>query len=398
MTAIPDAVAFFDTFAPGFRIDTTEIRTAAKTNWYARTPMGLAILRYEECAALLRNRRLVHGIMDRLAYQGLTGGPFMDWMRRGLLALEGEQHDRLRRLVSKAFTQRSVERLRPFMRTKAHELVDRFVHDGECEFMTAFADPYPAWVISELLGIPAADFDRFLGWATDLGLGFGAECAQHLERVEVGLAGLYACCDHLLAQRRRDPGDDLISALTAVEQAGDRLSTDEVRALVVMLVFGGQDTTRNQLGLAMATFSEHPDQWRLLADRPELAESAVEELMRVNPTVPAISRVAIEDFTFQGLHFPAGTHIWLFVGAAHHDPSTFSDAPFDITAKRPAQLGFGGGMHYCLGALLARVEMREALPILACRLGAPMVAGPVSWRAHLGIHGPVTLPLRFGTG
>jgi len=320
---------------------------------------------------------------------------FADWLRAMLLNLEGHPHQRQRQLVSKAFTQRSVDVLRPFMRAKAHELVDGFADDGSCEFMTTFADPYPAWVIAELLGIPAERFTAFLGWATDMGLGFSPNAAAEQDRIDAAVAGLYACCDELTAQRREDPGEDLISALIKAEVDGERLSAAELRILVSTLVFAGQDTTRNQLGLAMTTFTQHPEQWRLLAQRPELASTAVEELMRVNPTTPVIGRMATEDFTFQGVDIPAGTQIALFVAAANTEPDTFGDAPFDITAQRPAQLTFGGGIHYCLGVWLARTEMREALPILASRLGDIALAEPVPSRPHLGITGPITLALRF---
>ncbi|MGH3429308.1 MAG: cytochrome P450, partial [Mycobacteriales bacterium] len=175
----------------------------------------------------------------------------------------------------------------------------------------------------------------------------------------------------------------------------ERLSAQELRILVSTLVFAGQDTTRNQLGLAMTTFTQHPEQWRLLARTPELASTAVEELMRVNPTVPVIGRMASEDFTFQDVDIPAGTHVALFVSAANTDPATFGDAPFDITTQRAAQLTFGGGIHHCLGISLARTEMREALPILASRLSDIALAGPVPTRPHIGITGPITLPLRF---
>lgn len=147
--------------------------------------------------------------------------------------------------------------------------------------------------------------------------------------------------------------------------------------------------------MALATFVEHPQQWRLLAERPELAGTAVEETMRVSPTTPVIMRVATEDFTFQGVTIPAGTHLVLLVAAANTEPETFGDAPFDITAKRTAQLTFGGGIHYCLGTWLARIKMQEALPILAARLPDLATAGPVTWRPHVGITGPITLPLRW---
>ncbi|MGH3784920.1 MAG: cytochrome P450 [Pseudonocardiaceae bacterium] len=293
---------------------------------------------------------------DLLTSYGVVSGPFADWLSATLLSVEGQTHQRLRRLVSAAFTQRSVDRLRPFMQTKAHELIDSFAGNGRCEFMTAFADPYPAWVIAELLGIPAERFDAFL---------------------------------------RENPGEDFISALIAAEADSQRLTSDEMRVMVNALVFAGQDTTRNQLGLAMTTFTQHPDQWRLLAERPELASTAVEELMRVHPVAPVIARLAVEDFTFQNLDIPAGTHLMLFVATANTESETFGDAPFDITAQRATHLSFGGGIHYCLGNWLARLEMREALPILASRLGDMELAGPVPSPPHVGITGPVILPLRF---
>lgn len=387
--------AFFDILDPEFRVDSPEVRAAADTSWWARTPIGIAVLRYQECVTLLRDRRLRHGSVDTLAAYGVTTGLFADWLRTMLLNLEGHAHQRQRQLVSKAFTQRSVDVLRPFMRAKAHELIDGFAGDGGCEFMTAFADPYPAWVIAELLGITAERFKAFLGWATDMGLGFSPTAAAARDRIDAAVAGLYSCCDELTAQRRANPDDDLISALITAEVDGQRLSTEELRILVSTLVFAGQDTTRNQLGLAMTTFTQHPEQWRLLARAPELASTAVEELMRINPATPLIGRVATEDFTFQDVDFPAGTHVALFVAAANTEPDTFGDAPFDITAPRAAQLTFGGGIHYCLGVWLARTEMREALPILASRLGDITLAGPVPSRPHVGITGPITLPLRF---
>ncbi|MGH3802355.1 MAG: cytochrome P450 [Pseudonocardiaceae bacterium] len=388
-------IALFDILDPAFRVDSPEVRAAADAGWWARTPIGIAVLRYQECLALLRDRRLRHGMRDLLTSYGVTSGAFSDWLSTMLLTLEGEPHQRQRRLVSTAFTQRSIDRLRTFMRAKAHELIGGFAGNGRCEFMTAFADPYPAGVIAELLGIPAERFTAFLGWATDMGLGFSPAAAAEQARIDAAVTGLYTCCDDLTAQRRANPGQDLISALIATETDGQHLTTDELRVMINTLVFAGQDTTRNQLGLAMTTFTQHPEQWRLLAQQPELASTAVEELMRVNPATPIITRLATEDFTFQNVDIPAGTHLTLFIATANTEPDTFGDAPFDITAQRPTQLTFGGGIHYCLGNWLARIEMREALPILASRLGDIALDGPVPSRPHLGITGPITLPLRF---
>jgi cytochrome P450 len=388
-------VAFFDLFDPVFQPDAPEVHAAREACWYARTPLGYAVLRYDEVAALLRDRRLRQGGVESLAAQGITTGPLADWMRMVILNIDGEQHARLRHLVSKAFTPRAVDALRPVMRTVTHELIDSFAARGECEFMTAFADPYPSRIICALLGIPRERYTQFHGWAIDFGLAFSYTVAEHLARIEAALQGLYACVDDLLAERRAAPGPDLISALIAAEESGDQLSDVELRVMVTGMVFAGQDTTRNQLGCALATFLEHPAQWARLAEAPTLAARAVEEVMRVRPAVPVIWRVAAEDFEFGGLRIAAGTFLSMFVAAAHTDPRVFGAAAFDISLERPAQLTFGGGIHYCLGAPLARAEMEEALPILAARLPTPELAGSVHWRPALGICGPVTLPIRF---
>jgi cytochrome P450 len=171
--------------------------------------------------------------------------------------------------------------------------------------------------------------------------------------------------------------------------------------MVFGLLVGGQDTTRNQLGLAMILFARHPDQWALLARRPELAARATEEVMRLAPAVPFVWRTAAKDVVWRDLALPAGTRLWLVVGAAQTDEATFGPdaATFDITAERPAQLAFGHGVHSCLGAALARAEIAEALPILATRLPDLELAGPPVLRPEIaGFAGPDRLAIRFAAG
>jgi len=388
-------VAFLDLFDPNFQPDAPEVLAAREACWYARTSLGYAVLRYDEAAALLRDRRLRQGGVESLAAQGITAVLLADWMRTSLLNLEGEPHGRRRRLVNQAFTPRAVDALRPTMRASAHALIDGFAAHGACEFMAAFADPYPSRLIAALLGIPPERYPDFHGWATDLGLLFSYAVAEHRPRIEAALLGLAACVDDLLAARRAAPGPDLISALIAAEEAGDQLSDVELRHLVTGLVFAGQDTTRNQLGCALATFLAHPAQWGRLAEEPDLVARAVEEVMRGRPAVPSIWRVATEDFAFNGLPIAADTFLSLLVASANTDPRVFGPEGFDITRERPAQLTFGGGLHACLGAPLARAELAEALPILAARLREPELAGAVPWRPALGISGPEALPIRF---
>jgi cytochrome P450 len=262
--------------------------------------------------------------------------------------------------------------------------------------MDAFADPYPARVICELHGVPPELHEAFRGWANDLGLAFSYTAAANLQRIESALSGLYAATDALLAQRSAEPRADLLSALIAAEADGDHLSPEELRTMVATLLFAGQDTTRHQLGNAIAVLLRHPEQWALLARRPELAAQAVEEVVRVAPTTPVTGRVATEDIEVDGVEIPADSHLTMFLAAGNTDPAAFGADPdrFDITVRRPAPLTFGAGIHYCLGANLARAEMAEALPLLARRLGPIQADGDPVWRPAMGIAGPVTLPIR----
>jgi cytochrome P450 len=388
-------VAYIDLFDPACRGDSPEVLAAREACWYARTPLGLAVLRYAECAALLRDRRLRPGNRENLAIQGITEGPLARWWDEILLNIEGADHSRLRRLVVGAFTALQVERLVPAMRRSAHELLDAVAGQRRCEFIAAFADPYPLQVICALLAIPERDTSAFAGWANDLGLAFGLAVPQFLPRIEVALAGLCDRVDDLIARRRREPGDDLVSDLIAVEEAGERLSDAELRMLVTGLIFAGTDTTRTQLGRAMVLFTQHPEAWALLRQRPELAANAVEEAMRLVGSSPVITRVAVEDLEVNGLRIPAGTHLVLMIAAANTDPRVFDPVGPDITRKRPMQLTFGGGVHYCLGAWLARAELREALSILAERIPGLRLDGEPAWRPGMGIYGPTSLPLRW---
>jgi len=398
MMTTTTGVAYLDFLDPAFRPDSPQVHAAREARWFARTPTGFAVLRHDKQSILLTDRRLRQGTHRVLAAQGIIEGPIVDWMNSIILTVEGDDHTRLRCLVSHAFTPRAVGALRPMMRQVVNELIDRFVGEGRTEFMASFADPYPARVICELLGVPPAQHEAFRGWANDLGLAFSYAAAANRDRIEAALHGLSAATETLIAARRAEPGSDLLSALINAESGGDRLSAEELRMMVTTILFAGQDTTRHQLGHAIALFLRHPEQWALLARRPELAVTAVEEVLRVVPTVPATARVASEDFEVDGLAIAAGTVLTMLLAAGNTDPAAFGPdaAAFDITATRgPQQLGFGAGIHYCLGAALARTELAEALPILARRLGRIEADGKVGWRPALGITGPVTLPIRF---
>jgi cytochrome P450 len=391
-------VPFIDTLSPAYDADIHAAhRRARAESWYATTPAGIIVLGHEQVRAVLHDRRWRELGAAALELAGITRGPLWEWFHQILSNKEGEEHARLRRLVSQAFTPRSVERLRPVMRATANEFVDRFAAAGGCEFVSAFAAPYPVRVIGALLGVPAGDFARFHRWSTDLSLAFGSRITEELPRIEAALGNLSDYVDGLLAERRRSPGEDLISALIAVREQSDRLSSDELRAMVTVLIFGGQDTTQCQLACAVATFLAHPEQWEMLAKDPALAASATEEILRYEPAGSGSPRIASEDLRLEELEVKAGTIALPSGPAANRDPAVYPDPDrFDIT-RHPAEphLTFGGGVHYCLGAALARAELQEALPILAQRLPGMRADGPAEWRTGALIRGPERLPITW---
>jgi cytochrome P450 len=393
-------VAFLNIVDPEFTFDSPEVAQAQAENWYADSPLGVLVLRYTDAHELLRDRRLNHNGQGYMEMNGIFDGPIYNWFVPMIVNHEGDDHRRLRGLVQKAFTPRMVNNLRPFVRAKAQSLAEGLASVEVCEFVKDFANPLPLAVMCELLGVPPEDYDTFSAWTTDIGLVFclalGGDTAT---RVETAVVGLYGYVDSLLDAKRAKPTDDLISALIAVQQDDEnRVSRDELRNLIVTLVFAAHDTTRHQLANSMVTFTEHPDQWTLLAQRPELAAQAVEEVMRWNPTTTTIYRFAAEDFDYRDLHIARGSFLTMLVHAAQRDPRIFHHGNvFDITVAREASpLQFGAGAHHCLGSPLARVELGEALPVLAGRLGPPSIAGPSTWRGPIGMYGPNELPLRFG--
>jgi cytochrome P450 len=389
---------FLDILSPEFEYDSPAVKAARDESWLARTPIGFAVLRYEEVSAILKDGRLHQGSAAILAMRGVTDGPLVEWWKSTLLNIDGAAHTRQRRLVAKAFTPPAVERLRPYFRATAERLIDGFGPDGRCEFVSAFAEPYPLEGICEMLGIPADRRQSFYGWAGDLGLIFSQRIGQPevRARAEGALLALFACADEVIADRRREPGPDLVSALVEAEAEGDRLTAAELRNMIVGLVFAGNDTTRNQLGLGMLAFAGRPDQWSLLCERPDLAPRAVDEMMRLAPTISVVPRIVREEIEYNGITFRPGFVITLVLASANEDERIFGERHFDISSDPPApNLTFSGGIHRCLGMWLARAEMQEALGALAERFSRIERDGEPTWQPGLGIDGPTTLPLHF---
>lgn len=362
-------------------------------------PFGPEILSHELVRTVLRDPRFQIPPGVNLMAQGITEGPLWDKLVNSLLCLEGEPHRRLRSLVSQAFTPRASARLHDVVVGVLDQLIDQVIDDGHCDLVTDIARPYPVPIICALLGAPREDWELFSHWADEIFTAFTINPGGiDQSRVMTAWGELDDYVDDMVARRRALLTDDLLSALIRAEDDGDRLSADELRMLAAGLLLAGADTTRNQLAASLDVLCDHPDQWSLLAERPELAAGAVDETMRHAPLACGTLRIVPEDAELEGVIFPAGTMVLLNTLAANRDPATYDDPDrFDITRQdAPAVLSFGGGMHYCLGANLARLELSEAMKIVTQRLRNPTKTGPAPWKPLAGLSGPANLPVQFG--
>jgi cytochrome P450 len=384
---------YLDLADPNFSVRSPSVRAARDRSWCAKTPYGLAILRYQEVGELLRDPRLRQGSHKWPAHHQASGS-FADWWLRMLLNRVGADHARLRRLVNPAFSPKLIPALQPRFETIADELIDGFGRKGQCEFVAEFSEPYAARIVCNLLDLPDDDWRDLATTVGKMGLALGVNYHADQEIANEATDRLFAYSRRLIEQRRKMPGKDLLGLLLEANEDKDALSDQELEDMVVLAIFGGIDTTRNQIGLAMSQFIEHPDQWRLLAESPELARSAVEEVMRTRPSTTWVTREAVEAFTYKGLELRPGTTVHLFTESAGTDPDFFTPG-FDITATRRQHYGFGGGIHHCLGAFIARADIAQALTRLARRIREPAYDGSPSWLPDSGNTGPIALPIRF---
>ncbi|OBJ83649.1 cytochrome P450 [Mycobacterium asiaticum] len=410
MTAATSAPSIFDAGLPTLEYDVNEpphavcgrIRAAQQVAPIALGPLGPEVLSYELARGILRDTRFVIPPGLHLAAQGVTSGPLWDRVVGSIICAEGAEHHRLRSLVSRAFTPRAIARLDDTIETVLTELIDGVAAVGSCDIVTDIARHYPIPIICALLGAPRGDWGQFEGWAEAIFkmVNFSVNLVEEMPTVLRGWAELDAYVDDMIAERRHHLTDDLLSALIRAEDDGDRLSAEELRMTVAGLLLAGTDTTRNQLAASVQVLLDHPEQWAVLRERPELAMSAVEESMRHSPAVCNTVRTVAEDVAFGGYTFPAGVFLFVNSFAANRDPEIYPDPDrFDITRQgAPAVLTFGGGAHYCLGANLARKELAEGLTILARRMPDARRAAPAPWKPMMGMSGPTSLIVEFGPG
>ncbi len=391
MTAVP----FIDVQAPGFSIRSLEVLAARDDSWYAQTPFGIAILRHEDANELQNDKRLYQGSRRWPEHNGITEGPLAQWWQEMLMSLEGEDHKRLRRLANPAFSPRIIEALTPEFTELAHQLVDNFGEKGNCDFMAEFAEPYSALVITKLLGLDPNQWPDIADFATKMGYVFSVTIKDDLPVIEEGLEGVLKISQDLIDLRKNDIRDDFISKLVEATVDGEKITERELLILVSFLIFAGFDTTRNQLGLAMQTFSQNRAQWELLGRNHDLARNAIEEVMRVNPTITWVSREANETFEYKGLTIEKGTTLQIFNIPVGSDPAKYDPTTMDITAQRAPHFGFGGGMHHCIGHYVARIDMQEAIKVLVARIPDFEIQPGAEYLPDSGNTGPTKLPIAF---
>src|SRR5262245_6742515 len=365
-----------------------------------RSPLGFWVLtRYEDVVVALRDARFGKEALGELVAR--RQGAESVGARLSMLDRDPPDHTRLRALVNKAFTSRVVDALRPRVQQIVDELLGRVEGAGRMDLIEDFAYPLPVIVICEMLGVPVEDREHFKSWGLDIARGLDALLlppgSDVHRRAGEARKAITAYFRTLIAERRKGPRADLLSALIATEEAGDKLSEEELLATCILLLIAGHETTANLIGNGMLALLRHPDELGRLRQDPGLIQSAVEELLRYDGPVQRTARVPSEDIAIGGHVIPKGELVMPFIGAADRDPAQFPDPDrLDIARADNRHIAFGWGIHFCLGAPLARVEGQIAVNALVQRFPRLAVATDApEFRQSLTLRGLTSLPVTF---
>ncbi|RIK05068.1 MAG: cytochrome P450 [Acidobacteria bacterium] len=392
----------FNPFDPEFRKDPYPVYDWLLAGDRVRvSPLGLWIFpRYEDCTAILRDKRFS---ADSRNAEGFVAPGSEEEARlfdenRPFLFLDPPDHRRLRGLVSKAFTPHAVEAMRPRIEEIVDDLLDAAREKGEVDLIADLAYPLPVTVISEMLGVPKEDSDRFRKWSDDLARSLDPDFAvtDTSARDEAASAFRDYFTD-LVAKRRSDPGGDLLSSLIAAEEEGDRLNEAELLTTCILLLVAGHETTVNLIANGVLALLRNPDQCAFLASRLDLITTAVEEMLRYDPPVQFTGRIALEDVEIAGEVVPKGKVALTLLAAANRDPDQFDEPDhFDITRDPNPHLAFGMGIHHCLGAPLARLEGQVAIAGLVDRFpGMQLATEDVTYKENVVLRGLAELRVRL---
>ena len=358
---------------------------------------------FDDAKAALTDPRLSKDLYGPGQHYLKIFGPNSEALNKNMLNADPPEHTRLRRITSQAFAPRRIEALRPRVARIVDDLLDKIIPQGQSQLMHDFAIPLPMMVISELLGIPETDHERVLDWTQVIRTSGSSGRSPEVERAAVQEAQLrlHHYLEDLVQDKRAHPADDMISALIDACDHDGTLSEREIVTTTFLLLFAGHQTTADFIGNAVVALLTNPDQLELLRATPELLPSAIEELLRFDGPLPVASpRIAAEDIDYQGVRIPSGSIVGVVINAANHDPAHFADPDrLDLSRERGAHLGFGHGIHYCLGVSLARMEAQMAIGALLRRLPGLRLGVPVNELRRLPAGSPfrglLELPVRF---
>jgi cytochrome P450 len=391
----------FDYTDPELRGDRfhERMRELREESWIARSDFGFVVLDREAANFFLKSKSAEFPGIKMFELLGITEGPLHDSLSKNIITLNGDQHTRLRKLVHEEFTPKAADRYRPAMRKFLEELFEPIAGAGRCDFVTAFAKPYPALMIATVVGAPLEDAPRLHELSNLLQSQFDAIAVMtRREELEQAATEFDEYARALVEARREEPRDDLVSRLVQVESEGDRLSPEECVHLVLDVMNGGVDTTQSQLAHGVRLFADEPEQWRMLGEDPSLAPVAAEETLRFEPVAPFTSRVLQETVEFRDIEFPVGSVVFASAWNANREAAG-DERPerFDITATRGSakSLTFGAGPHFCLGSNLARAELQEGLAFLARNMPGLELDGEPRYGTITGLYGMESLPIRW---
>lgn len=344
---------------------------------YSEAHRAWLVTRYDDVARAMGDPRLssdrVRPLLQAMsAERRATAGPVMEMIADWMVVTDPPVHSRLRRLATKAFHPRKVVAMEDRIRELVDRYIDDFIASGEQDVVAGFAFPLPATVISELIGAPIEDAPRFEAWSNELALvAFGAGGEARADRHARAMRSVEEMFDYfgaLIEDKRANPGGDMISDLIAGD-GDDGLSDDEMKSMCALMLFAGHETTTTTITSAVKLLIENPDQLALVREEPKLAGRAVEEVLRVEGAIKVLHRWVVEDLELRGREIRRGDRVLLIPAAANRDPEKFADPDrFDVTRSPNAHLAFGKGVHACIGAMLARIEMRVAVARIAERL------------------------------
>jgi cytochrome P450 len=370
---------------------------ASKENWLASSGLSFVVVNHEHSLAMLKDKRWHNAL-----YLFSENNPHLSDSdkanrKQSIINLEGLDHARLRKIVGPVFSPKVADSLRPEMNKAINKIIDEISDLSEFDLQVEVFDKYPSYIISQIIGVPHSDWQMFGQWADDVFKTFGGNYDHDKETVVDTQAQLSAYVRKLIAEKRENPSDDLTSLLIKAEVDGEKLTTLEISLLINAVLLAGIDTTRCQLGLIAIMLEDKPEMLEMLRNG-ENVEDILEECIRLDSVFRYMIRIASEDIEYNDVLFPKGTIMGVTLTAGNHDESVFKDAEkfiIDRPNRKGATFSFGGGIHYCLGAALARAQMQECMKVVAKRIGDYSIVGEAQFReSYESVWGPRSINIK----